>query len=67
MHPKAIERLNELKPKAIIYVSCNVEQLGKEIPRFKNYKIKSVAMFDLFPQTPHIEAVIELVLNDSNP
>ena len=64
MHPKAILELNEHKPKVIIYVSCNVEQLSKEIPRFKNYSVKSAAMFDLFPQTPHIEAVVELVLNN---
>ncbi len=65
MHPKAIERLNELGPKGIIYVSCNPEQLGKELPKFKNYNLKSVAMFDLFPQTPHIEAVVELVLKEN--
>lgn len=64
MHPKAIERLNELKPKVILYVSCNPEQLGKELPKFKNYTLKSVALFDLFPQTPHIEAVAELVLKE---
>lgn len=62
MHPKTILRLNELKPKAIIYISCNVEQLGKDIPKFKDYKINSAALFDLFPQTPHSEAIVELVL-----
>lgn len=61
MHPKTIEQLNALSPKAIIYISCNIEQLGKDIPKFKGYKLKSAAMFDLFPQTPHIEAVAELV------
>jgi tRNA/tmRNA/rRNA uracil-C5-methylase (TrmA/RlmC/RlmD family) len=42
-------------------VSCNVEQLGKDLPKFKNYRIKSAAMFDLFPQTLHSESVVELV------
>jgi 23S rRNA (uracil-5-)-methyltransferase RumA len=63
MDEKTIIELKRLKPKLIIYISCNIDQLGKDIPKFKNYKIKSAAMFDLFPQTPHVEAVVELELN----
>jgi len=63
MHPKTIEQLNRLKPKVIVYVSCNLQQLGKDLPKFKNYQIKSAALFDLFPQTPHCEGVVELVRN----
>lgn len=62
MHPKTIEQLNRLRPKAIVYISCNAEQLGRDLPKFKEYELKSAALFDLFPQTPHIEAVTELVL-----
>ena len=62
MHPKTIEQLKNLKPKIIIYVSCNIEQLSKDLNKFSDYSIKSAALFDLFPQTPHIEAVVELVL-----
>ena len=61
MEEKTIQILNELKPELIIYISCNPEQLGKDLPKFRNYKIKSAALFDLFPQTSHSEAVIELV------
>ncbi|GIU68774.1 MAG: 23S rRNA (uracil-5-)-methyltransferase RumA [Candidatus Woesearchaeota archaeon] len=60
MHPKTIEELNRIKPKNIIYISCNVEQLGKDLKKLNKYQLKSVAMFDLFPQTPHIEAIVEL-------
>jgi len=62
MHPNTIAQLNRLKPRVIIYISCNVIQLGKDIPKFKEYTLKSAALFDLFPQTPHSEAVVELVL-----
>lgn len=62
MDEKTILELKKLKPEVIIYISCNVQQLGKDIPKFKDYKIKSSAMFDLFPQTRHIEAVVELCL-----
>jgi tRNA/tmRNA/rRNA uracil-C5-methylase (TrmA/RlmC/RlmD family) len=62
MTPKAIERLLSLKClMSIVYVSCNAKQLQSELPRFKHYDIKSVALVDLFPQTNHFEAVVELV------
>ncbi|MDP2907300.1 MAG: 23S rRNA (uracil(1939)-C(5))-methyltransferase RlmD [Nanoarchaeota archaeon] len=60
MHPKTIEQLNILKPEVMIYISCNVEQLGKDLPKFKDYEIRSAALFDLFPQTAHCEAIVEL-------
>jgi 23S rRNA (uracil1939-C5)-methyltransferase len=61
MDQRAIDKLKSLHPDVIIYISCNPIQLGKELPKFKDYKIKSAAMFDLFPQTPHVEAVVELI------
>jgi len=61
MHQKTIEHLNFLKPNVIIYISCNLQQLAKELPKFSKYTVKSAAVFDLFPQTPHSEAVVELV------
>ncbi len=63
MDEKTIETLKSLKPEVIIYISCNVQQLAKDIPKFKNYEVKSAALFDLFPQTPHSEAVVEMVRN----
>lgn len=63
MHPKTIDQLNALQPEVIIYISCNISQLEKELPKLKNYTIKSAALFDLFPQTNHSEAVVELVKN----
>lgn len=55
-----IEQLNHLKPDVIIYVSCNLEQLSKDIGKFAKYRVASAALFDLFPQTVHAEAVVEL-------
>lgn len=60
MAEKAIEQIKRLKPKTIIYISCNPRQLAKDIPKFKSYTLESVALFDMFPQTRHIEAVAEL-------
>lgn len=63
MHANTIAELNRLQPETIIYISCNQKQLSKDLPKFRNYRIKSTALFDLFPQTNHSEAVIELVKN----
>lgn len=65
MHPKAIANIVNLKPKILIYVSCNPQQMAKELKTFqKYYDIDSVAVFDLFPQTPHTEAVVEMKLKN---
>lgn len=61
MDERVIQQLNELKPEVLVYISCNHQQLGKDLPKFKRYKVKSLALFDLFPQTSHLEAVAELV------
>jgi 23S rRNA (uracil-5-)-methyltransferase RumA len=61
MDQKTISQINDLKPEVIIYISCNPKIMGKEVAKFKKYQIKSVAMFDLFPQTNHCETVVELV------
>ncbi|MFH1175031.1 MAG: 23S rRNA (uracil(1939)-C(5))-methyltransferase RlmD [archaeon] len=68
MHSKAIERLLALQPSMIIYISCNPEQLGKELPKFlKHYSLADAAMFDLFPQTLHVECIVVLKANVANP
>ena len=63
MHEETIIQLRKLRPEKIIYISCNVEQLGKDLPKFSDYKIRSAALFDLFPQTNHMESVVELALS----
>ncbi len=61
MDQKTIHTLNTLKPELIIYISCNPEQLAKDLLKFSNYQLKSAALFDLFPQTNHAEVIVELV------
>lgn len=60
MNHKTYEELSRIKPQNMIYISCNPEELAKDLRKFSKYKIKSAALFDLFPQTPHIEVVVEL-------
>ncbi len=63
LHPKVFKRIIELKPERIVYVSCNPKQLAVELALFKEfYEIKTLTVFDHFPQTPHIEAISLLTL-----
>src|SRR3989338_2153072 len=65
MDMKTIQQLIELQPETIIYISCNTQQLGKDVKKFKRYEIKSAALFDLFPQINHSEAVVELIRKEA--
>jgi 23S rRNA (uracil1939-C5)-methyltransferase len=59
MHPKALSTMLRLRPRRIIYVSCNPASLardGKEIC-LQGYKLLSVQPVDMFPHTSHIESV----------
>jgi len=50
-----------LKPKVIVYVSCNPATLARDVSRLPGYRVSSVVPFDMFPQTSHVETVCELV------
>ncbi|MDD4082145.1 MAG: TRAM domain-containing protein [Sphaerochaetaceae bacterium] len=54
--PLLIKRVN---PKRIIYVSCDVVTLSRDLSTLQslNYSVKSVKLFDLYPQTYHLETV----------
>ena len=59
---KTIEILNKNVIDKLIYVSCNPSTLAKNLRELsKNYIVKSVTPFDMFPQTSHIESVTVLV------
>jgi 23S rRNA (uracil1939-C5)-methyltransferase len=50
-----------LKPKIIVYISCNPATLARDVSRLPGYRVSSVVPFDMFPQTSHVETVCELV------
>ncbi|HXY31810.1 MAG TPA: TRAM domain-containing protein [Gemmatimonadaceae bacterium] len=49
------------RPRAVLYVSCNPATLARDVARLPSYRIASLAAFDMFPQTAHVETVCELV------
>ena len=50
------------RPASIIYVSCDPPTLGRDLKFFaaEGYLPDSIAAFDLFPDTFHLEAVVHL-------
>ena len=45
------------KFKNIIYISCNYETYIRDIYKLKDYKIRTIEIFDQFPNTDHLEIV----------
>jgi 23S rRNA (uracil1939-C5)-methyltransferase len=54
-----LEGIAPLQPRQIIYVSCDLSTLARDLKRLvqRGYELKHVRPLDLFPQTYHIESV----------
>lgn len=54
--------LPDLKARRIIYISCNPSTLARDLKPLvqSGYAVKNVKLFDMFPQTYHIESVTYL-------
>lgn len=60
--PGALRPLARLAPARITYVSCEPPTLARDLAALANggYEITGVHLFDLFPQTFHMETVVRL-------
>ncbi|MEP6961689.1 MAG: class I SAM-dependent RNA methyltransferase [Acidobacteriota bacterium] len=55
-----VRNLNRLAPPHIAIVSCDPATLARDLAAMPNYKIDSLTLVDLFPQTFHMETVVHL-------
>lgn len=64
-HPKAVKYILKLRPRKIVYVSCNPATLARDIKILveSGYVLERAVPLDLFPHTYHIEAVCRLTLS----
>lgn len=63
MHPKVIEVLLQAQPKQIVYVSCNPATQARDLNLLaEKYDIIEVQPVDMFPNTYHIENIVNLGL-----
>ncbi len=65
-HPKAIQALQSLAPRSIVYVSCDPSTLARDIASLclnNRYRLVYAQPIDMFPQTYHIECIALLARN----
>ncbi len=65
-HPDVIKSLLQLRPKKIVYISCNPATLARDVKDLTGdgYTLDRVVPVDLFPHTFHIEAACRLTLKE---
>jgi 23S rRNA (uracil1939-C5)-methyltransferase len=62
----ALDQLKRLAPERIHYVSCDPATLGRDLAQLVGtndagpYAIESINLFDIFPQTYHMEVLVRL-------
>lgn len=61
MHKKVVEKLLTERPVRIIYLSCNLSTQARDIAELETaYELKFIKLYNFFPRTPHIEALVVL-------
>ena len=62
---EVLEYVAEMKPKKIVYVSCDVSTQARDctILRELGYETVEVTPVDMFPKTAHVESVAKIIRN----
>lgn len=59
--PTLIQKLLEVEPPMIIYLSCNPITQARDLKLLEGkYRIRKVAPYNFFPRTPHLENLVVL-------
>jgi 23S rRNA (uracil1939-C5)-methyltransferase len=65
MHKDVCENLLRLAPRTIVYVSCNPVTQARDLQLLlEDYEVTAIQPVDMFPQTYHIENVVQLRRKD---
>ncbi|MEO8031483.1 MAG: hypothetical protein ABI765_11565 [Gemmatimonadota bacterium] len=66
MDPRVVDAIRDSAPRRVVYISCDPATLARDIARIQApstgplFTLSSLAAFDLFPQTAHVETVAVL-------
>ncbi|MBM6992653.1 MAG: 23S rRNA (uracil(1939)-C(5))-methyltransferase RlmD [Prevotella sp.] len=62
MHTDVVNVILAAAPRRIVYVSCNPATQARDLALLdKDYRVSQVQPVDMFPHTPHVENVVQLV------
>jgi 23S rRNA (uracil1939-C5)-methyltransferase len=56
-----VAQLERLAPPRITIVSCDPATLARDLALLTGYRIANLTLIDLFPQTYHLETIVQLV------
>ena len=56
-----IDVLNKINVDRLIYVSCDVMTLVRDLKKLDKYEVKDVTLIDMFSQTHHVETIVLLI------
>jgi 23S rRNA (uracil1939-C5)-methyltransferase len=61
---EALDAIQALQSRRIVYLSCDPATQARDLVALRDagYQLRHVEAFDLFPQTPHVEALVTLTL-----
>ncbi len=61
-HPELLATLRQVKPRQIIYVSCQPATMARDLKELSEggFRVNRVQPLDMFPQTAHVECVADL-------
>lgn len=63
MHEDVVNTILFAEPQRIVYVSCNPATQARDLALLDvKYKVTAVQPVDMFPQTQHVENVVQLIL-----
>lgn len=61
MDPGVINRITEIAPESMVYVSCDPATLARDLKMLiRSYRVDKVTPVDLFPNAAHVETVVLL-------
>jgi len=62
VEPGVIDEIQRIGPRQICYVSCDPATLARDLKKLCDggYSLDSIAAFDMFPPTHHVETVVHL-------
>lgn len=63
LHKDVIERIREVKPSKVLYLSCNPVTQARDVALLQDiYELTKLDGYNFFPRTPHIESLAVLNL-----